>query len=213
MVPQQDTDFVKITVPVEELRKNGFESLDEYNSFRYSDYCFRKFLDAAEKEPYFHNTIFVFVGDHGVAGDATNIYPDAWTSHRLTDEHVPLLFYAPYLLNPQKRPEVVSQIDVLPTIAGMIQQTYVNTTLGRDLLDPNKKNNYAFITNTAGKIGMVTDEFYLIKNLNFPDEELVPIKYSEQQYTRRQRDSAKQRLSVFTSAFFETARYMIMNNK
>ena len=84
----------------------------------------------------------------------------------------------------------------------MIQQTYVNTTLGRDLLDPNKKNNYAFITNTAGKIGMVTDEFYLIKNLNFPDEELVPIKYSEQQYTRRQRDSAKQRLSVFTSAFF-----------
>ena len=213
MVPQKDTDFVKLDVPVDELRKNGFESLDEYNSFRYSDYCFRKFIEAAEKEPYFHNTLFVFIGDHGVAGDATNIYPAAWTSHRLTDEHVPLLFYAPYLLNPQKRSEVVSQIDVLPTIAGMIQQPYVNTTLGRDLLDPNKKNNYAFITNTAGKIGMVTDEFYFIKNLNFPDEELVPIKYSEQQYTSRQRDSAQRRLSEFTSAFFETARYMIMNNK
>ena len=213
MVPQKDTDFVKLDVPVDELRKNGFESLDEYNSFRYSDYCFRKFIEAAEKEPYFHNTLFVFIGDHGVAGDATNIYPAAWTSHRLTDEHVPLLFYAPYLLNPQKRSEVVSQIDVLPTIAGMIQQPYVNTTLGRDLLDPNKKNNYAFITNTAGKIGMVTDEFYFIKNLNFPDEELVPIKYSEQQYTSRQRDSAQRRLFEFTSAFFETARYMIMNNK
>ena len=213
MVPQQDTDFVKLTVPLEELRKNGFESLDEYNSFRYSDYCFKKFIEAAEKESYFHNSIFVFIGDHGVAGDATNIYPAAWTSHRLTDEHVPLLFYAPYMLNPQRRTEVVSQIDVLPTIAGMIQQPYVNTTLGRDLLDPNKKNNYAFITNTAGKIGMVTDEFYLIKNLNFPDEELVPIRYSEQQYTSKQRDSAQRRLSEFTSAFFETARYMIMNNK
>ena len=53
---------------------------------------------------------------------------------RLTDEHIPLLFYAPYLLHPQKRKEVASQIDVLPTIAGMIQESYINTTLGRDLL-------------------------------------------------------------------------------
>ena len=91
-------------------------------------------MEAAQKENYFHNTIFVFVGDHGVAGNAEAMYPAAWTEQRLTDEHVPLLFYAPYLLNPQKRREVVSQIDVLPTIAGMLHQPYVNTTLGRDLL-------------------------------------------------------------------------------
>ena len=108
---------------------------------------------------------------------------------------------------------MVSQIDVLPTIAGMIQQPYINTTLGRDLLDPNKKNNYAFITNTAGKIGIVTDDFFLVKHLNFADEELVPVKYTEQPYTRAQRDSIQQRLSAFASAFFETSRYMIMNNK
>lgn len=213
MIPQHDTDFVKKNVPEEELLKFGFESLDEYNTFRYSDYCFQKFMEAAVKEAYFHNTIFVFVGDHGVAGDASALYPEAWTTHRLTDEHVPLLFYAPYLLQPQLRKEVVSQIDVLPTIAGMIQQPYLNSTLGRDLLDANKKNNYAFITNTAGKIGMVTDDFYLIKQLDFADEELVPVQYSSQHYTPSQRDSARRRLSVFTSAFFETARYMIMNNK
>ena len=213
MIPRQDSDFVKLNVSEQELLKYGFESVDEYNTFRYSDYCFRSFMEAAQKEAYFHNTIFVFIGDHGVAGDASELYPAAWTSHRLTDEHVPLLFYAPYLLKPQWRSEVVSQIDVLPTIAGMIQQPYVNTTLGRDLLDPGKKNNYAFITNTAGKIGVVTDEFYFIKNLNFPDEELVPVKYSNQSYSKVQRDSAQQRLSTFTSAFFETARYLIMNNK
>ncbi|HUM64676.1 MAG TPA: sulfatase-like hydrolase/transferase, partial [Chitinophagaceae bacterium] len=157
MIPQRDTDFVRSVIPEEELIKYGFESLDEYNTFRYSDYCFRKFLEAAKREDYFHNTIFVFVGDHGVAGNAEAMYPPAWTNQRLTDEHVPLLFYAPYILQPQRRTEVVSQIDVLPTIAGMLQQPYINTTLGRDLLDPAKKNNYAFITNTAGKIGMVTD--------------------------------------------------------
>jgi phosphoglycerol transferase MdoB-like AlkP superfamily enzyme len=213
MIPANDTDFAKVEISDELLQKYGFESLNEYNTFRYSDYCFKKFLEAAEKEPYFHNTIFIFIGDHGVAGNAQAIYPSAWTTHRLTDEHVPLLFYAPYLLTPQRRTEVVSQIDVLPTIAGMAQETYVNTTLGRDLLDPLKKNNFAFITNTAGVIGMVTDDFYFTKNLNFPDEQLMPVKYSGLSYTASQRDSVKQKMSEFTSSYFETARYMLMNNK
>lgn len=213
MIPPKDTDFQRLTVAEDELQKYGFESAEEFNTFRYSDYCFRNFIRAAEKEAYFHNTIFVFIGDHGVAGNAEAMYPAAWTEQRLTDEHVPLLFYAPYLLQPQWRSEVVSQIDVLPTIAGMVQQPYVNTTLGRDLLDPAKKNNFAFVTNTAGKIGMVTDDFYFTFNLNFPDEQMVPVRYTTRSYTRAERDSIQQKLSVFTSAFFETAKYMLMNNK
>ena len=31
---------------------------------------YQKFFEAASKEPYFKNTIFVFVGDHGIRGDA-----------------------------------------------------------------------------------------------------------------------------------------------
>jgi len=213
MIPPRDTaDFkIKSETP-ERLLKYGFGSIEEYNSFRYSDYCFKEFMEAAEKEDYFHNTIFVFVGDHGVAGNAEAVYPSAWTKERLTDEHVPLLFYAPYLLKPQKRSEVVSQIDVLPTVAGMIQQPYVNTTLGRDLLDTTKKNNFAFITNTAGKIGIVTDDFYFTTNLNFPDEHMVAVREKGSQYNKAQRDSIQKRLSVFTTAFFETAKYMLMNN-
>ncbi len=213
MIPENDTDFEKIIVSDEELHKYGFESLNEFNTFRYSDYCFRTFIEAAEKEAYFHNTIFVFVGDHGVAGNADAIYPSAWTDQRLTDEHVPLLFYAPYILTPQRRTEVVSQIDVLPTIAGMVQQPYVNTTLGRDLLDPEKKNNFAFITNTAGRIGIVTDNFYFTREINFPDGQLVPIKYNSLSYNKEQRDSIQRSMSEFATAFFETARYLLMNNK
>ncbi len=213
MIPEADSAFKKIKVDDATLHKYGFDALDEFNSFRYSDYCFRKFIEAASAEPYFHNTIFVFLGDHGVAGDATALYPAAWTDQRLTDEHVPLLFYAPYLLQPQWRHEVVSQIDVLPTIAGMLAQPYVNTTLGRDLLDPAKKNNFAFITNTAGKIGIVNDDFYFTKHLEFPEEELVPVRFNNPHYTKAQLDSAKKQMSTFTTAFFETARYMLMNNK
>ena len=126
---------------------------------------------------------------------------------------MPLLFYAPELLPAQKRGEAVSQIDILPTIAGLLHQPYVNTSLGRDLLDPDKKNNYAFITNTAGGIGMVTDDFYFTRNINFPDEELNPVRYGAMNYTKQQQDSVRKQLSAFTNAFFETAKYLIMNNK
>jgi phosphoglycerol transferase MdoB-like AlkP superfamily enzyme len=212
-IPLTDTDFKKLTIPEDQLKRYGFESLDEYNCFRYFDYCFKNFIEAAQKEKYFHNTIFVFVGDHGLAGNADAMYPAAWTDQRLTDEHVPLLFYAPDLLVPQRRTEVVSQIDVLPTIAGMIHQSYINTTLGRDLLDPQKKNNYAFVTNTADAIGMVTDDFFYLRNINSNEEQLSPMKPSANRFNRQQQDSARKTLANFTTAFYETAKYLLMNNK
>lgn len=212
-IPESDTGFKRVFLPDDELKKYGFESLDEFNSFRYSDYCIRQFIEAASREAYFQNTIFVFVGDHGLAGNAEAIYPSVWTEQRLTDEHVPLLFYSPGLLTPQRRTEVVSQIDILPTLAGMVHQSYVNTSLGRDLLDPEKKNNFAFITNTSDAIGIVTDDFYYTRNINSSEEQLNPMRPSAGNFSKQYQDSVKQRLSDFTTAFYETAKYMLMNNK
>ena len=109
--------------------------------------------------------------------------------------------------------EIVSMIDILPTIAGMVHQSYVNTTLGRDLLDPDKKNNYAFVTNTSDAIGMVTDEFYYRRNIDSKEEVLSPMKAGPSRFSQAQKDSARKKLSEFTSAFYETAKYLIMNNK
>jgi len=212
MIPTEDVDFNRQELPADTLHKYGFESVNEYNSFRYSDYCFRKFMEAASKENYFRNTIFVFVGDHGVSGNARAVYPAVWTNQRLTDEHIPLLFYSPFLLQPQKRKEVVSQIDVLPTIAGMIKKPYVNTTLGRDLLQ-SPKNNYAFIVSPDGSIGMITDECYFTKNINFPQEQLFPMKSDQWDIPIQQQQKMQAELSQFASAYFETARWMLVNNK
>jgi phosphoglycerol transferase MdoB-like AlkP superfamily enzyme len=170
-------------------------------------------MEAARREPYFSNTIFVFVGDHGVAGNADGLYPSVWSELRLTDEHVPLLFFAPQLLAPQQRREVVSQIDILPTIAGMLDQSYLNTTLGRDLLDPFKKHDFAFVTNTADLIGMVTNDHVYMRNINSNEEQLRYLRAGTDPHTPAQRDSLRLRLAAFTEAYFETARYLIMNNK
>jgi phosphoglycerol transferase MdoB-like AlkP superfamily enzyme len=213
-IPEEDKDFVPQNIPAAELQKHGFESLKEFNAFAYSDYCFKKFIAAAQKNKYFQNTIFVFVGDHGVEGNAAATYPAAWTEQRLADEHVPLLFYAPQLLTPQQHNETVSQIDVLPTIAGMLQQPYTNTTLGRDLLDPEKKNNSAFIIYHApGWIGTVTDDYFYRKNIRINKEELVTTTNKPLNLTPVQQDSVKKQLSSLTSAFYETARWMLVNNK
>ena len=44
------------------------------NAFRYTDFGFQKFMEAAQKEAYFKNTIFVFVGDHGIRYNGTLDY-------------------------------------------------------------------------------------------------------------------------------------------
>jgi len=213
-IPEEDKDFEQKIIDPEQLKQWGFESLKEYNAFAYTDYCFKKFMEAARQQAYFNNTIFVFVGDHGVEGNAMGLYPPAWTIQRLSDEHVPLLFYAPYLLSPQKRSETVSQIDVLPTIAGMIQQPYVNSTLGRDLLDTTKRTNAAFIVYHApGWIGVVDDHYYFRKNIRIQKEELIPVTKDTLNLTKAQRDSVKNKLSSLTSAIYETSRWMLLNNK
>ncbi len=213
-IPENDRDFIAKNIPDEELKKNGFESLKEYNAFAYTDYCFQKFMEAAKKESYFNNTIFVFVGDHGVEGNVGAAYPNAWTEQRLADEHIPLLFYAPSMLNAGLHSEAVSQIDVLPTIAGMLQQPYTNSTLGRDLLDTSKKENAAFIIYHApGWIGVVNDDYFYRRNIRFNKDELVPVKNGLSVLTPVAKDSVKKHLSELTTAMYETARWMLLNNR
>jgi phosphoglycerol transferase MdoB-like AlkP superfamily enzyme len=211
-IPEGEKEFQKKNISPDTLKKYGFESLNEFNAFRYADFSFEKFIEAAKKEAYFRNTIFVFVGDHGVSGDANAIYGDVWTKERLTDEHVPLLFYAPQLLPAQRRPEVVSQIDVLPTVAALTGQAFTNTTLGRDIYHNQKGNHYAFIIHhDEGRIGLVTDNFYFTRNLNFNQEEIHWFKKCT--YTPAQCDSIKKNMSEVTTAFYETAKWMLLNNK
>ncbi|MEO6327846.1 MAG: sulfatase-like hydrolase/transferase, partial [Ginsengibacter sp.] len=74
-IPEDDKDFERRVFPADTLKKYGFESLDEFQSFCYTDYCFKNFIEAAKQQSYFNNTIFVFIGDHGLEGNAMEMYP------------------------------------------------------------------------------------------------------------------------------------------
>jgi phosphoglycerol transferase MdoB-like AlkP superfamily enzyme len=59
-IPTEDSDFVQRNITNPELKKYGFESLKEFNSFSYTDYCYKIFIETAKQSPYFENTIFCF---------------------------------------------------------------------------------------------------------------------------------------------------------
>jgi phosphoglycerol transferase MdoB-like AlkP superfamily enzyme len=212
-IAKEDADFAIQKIDKSKLKQNCFNSEEEFNALRYFDYSVAKFMEAAKKEAYFNNTIFVFFGDHGVIGNAGSNYPQVWTDQRLTEEHIPLLFYAPKLIAAQQRNEVVSQIDILPTIASLANQQYTNTSLGRNLLDSNKNGNYAFtIFHDAGKIGLVTDSFYFIHNYNTGDNDLFNLK-NNTTVTNSNKEQYMPKYFKIAEGMYETSKWMLRNNK
>jgi len=75
-IPKEDEAAIQQrSFPKDTLEKYGFWSDAEMNAFTYMDYTFKVFMQAASREKYFNNTIFVFVGDHGIRGNAGNMMP------------------------------------------------------------------------------------------------------------------------------------------
>lgn len=224
-IPAEDAKaFKKISFSNDSLKMFGYESNDELNAFRYTDFCFQQFIEAAKKEKYFNNTVFVFVGDHGIRFNGSlNYLPRCYAEQGLTCEHVPLLFYAPKLLQPKRIHDVCSQVDILPTIASLAKMPYTNNTFGRNLLDtfdfPEFKNkmkqeNLAFIIDHDVKtIGLLNNNYYYIKNYKTGKQTMVPMQDTPALPEHKNTDSIKIRLAALTDAYFETAKYLLLNNK
>jgi phosphoglycerol transferase MdoB-like AlkP superfamily enzyme len=213
-IPEEDLkEFNKVQAPADSLRKYGFESLAEMNAFRYTDFGYKKFIEAAQKEKYFNNTVFVFIGDHGIPGNADALFPHSWTAQRLTTMHVPLLIYAPGMLTPKRVHTLSSQTDVLPTIAGLCNIKYRNSTLGKDLLDSTTKG-FAFVFDPDNSMtGVVKGDYLYRKQLRSNKQELVSIINNEPVPNDAEHTAIMHEMNVLTDALFETAKFMLLNNK
>lgn len=135
----------KIDLP---SKKSGREG-----GVKYADYAIGKFLADAKTKPWFDNTIFVFVADHtaGAAGSAEI----EWEDH-----HIPLFIYAPKFVNPQRIDTPISQIDILPTLLGLLDFSYESHFYGQDALSPTYESRY-FVSNYQ-KVGYVKDNTAVI---------------------------------------------------
>jgi len=215
-IPSQDeAAFHKVQVSADSLKQFGFESNEEMNAFRYTDFCYEKFMEAAAKEKYFGNTIFIFVGDHGIAGNAGKMFPRAWTEERLDNMHVPLLFYAPALLQPKRIHDFVSQVDLLPTAAGLAKINYHNTSLGRDLLDSahTPDRSFSFIYDPdQDYYGLLMGDYLYREQMNTHQGSLYSA-ISDDPVDPAKTGDVLEKMTGFTKAMYETSRYLLLNNK
>jgi len=217
-IQQEDLqEFQRVNVSHDSLRQFGFESNDELNAFRYTDFGYKKFIKAAQREKYFENTIFLFIGDHGIPGDAGGMFPKAWTNQKLTAENVPMLIYAPKLLKPQRISDFCSQVDVLPTLAGLSNINYQNTTLGRDILDTSRYHSaqaFSFIYSPDDEyIGIIKGNYFYRRQIKGNKEEMVSAINNDPVPAETQNGASKKQMKQLTDAIYETAKYMLLNNK
>jgi phosphoglycerol transferase MdoB-like AlkP superfamily enzyme len=218
IAPEDLGEFQPIDVPLEKLRAHGFDSLKEFNAFRYTDFSFRKFMTAARRSAYFESTVFIFIGDHGIGGNAGTMFPAAWTEQALTAYHVPLLFYAPKLLPPRRLAAPASMLDVLPTAAGIAGIAYRNSGLGRDLLHRQEidagRGNAAFILDHNNKtLGVVQGRHYGYRQLQGDRTGFVWADFNAPPPPAEESTAGLSEHLALADAFHETARYLLLNNR
>ena len=113
------------------------------NAVRYADHALGRFLDSARARPYFEDTLFVLMGDHGA-----RVYGAAEVP--LASYEVPILFIGPGVVPAGVRDDsLVSSLDVPPTVLGALGIDYDSRFFGRDLFHSDPESGRVFLTHNA----------------------------------------------------------------
>lgn len=204
-IPDDRRDFELAELDQETLVENGFGSLAAYNGLRFLDYSIGHFFKLARRAAYFKNTIFVMYGDHGTHAPT----PIPWEQLRLAQYHVPLVIYAPGLIEERRRIDTVaSLVDAMPTCLSLMGIAYLNTTLGRNLLVSRPGDRrFALVP-----YGLLTDEFLLRVD---PRDEAHLYRYRSDTPMVELHDQFVEetmRLQRFYEGLYETSKYLIHHN-
>jgi len=110
------------------------------SAVKYSDWAIGKFVQDAQTRPWFKNTVFVFLADHTSNGRGrTDLPPENY--------RIPLIVYAPGTIAPGRIDYVASQIDVAPTVLGLLGISYTSRFFGQDILNEGEHHQRAFMAN------------------------------------------------------------------
>ncbi len=108
---------------------------------KYTDYAIGRFLDDAKNKPWFNDTLFVIVADHCASAAGKSKLP-------VPGYHIPMVMYAPKLLKPGKYKELVSQIDIAPTLIDVLGVEGDDHFFGTSVFEQGKNfQRRAFISN------------------------------------------------------------------
>ena len=135
----------KIDIPADSKSRKG--------GVKYTDYSIMKFFEMAQKQPWFKNTVFVIVADHCSSSAGKTELP-------MDKYRIPAMIYAPEFVAPQKFSQITSQIDVMPTVLGLLNFKYQSKFLGQDVFSKNFVPR-AYIA-TYQDLGFVKDNYLTV---------------------------------------------------
>ena len=130
----------------------------------YADMALRKFFQKVRTQEWFKNTIFILLPDH-----STLVSADPEYSTSIGNTRIPIIYYAPGYIEPGVDNQVTQQIDVMPTLLGMMGYKEPFFAYGRDI---NRNDRPQFAVNyTTGQFQMVIGDTLLFRN----DKELTAV--------------------------------------
>ncbi|MBQ6378232.1 MAG: sulfatase-like hydrolase/transferase [Prevotella sp.] len=115
------------------------EGIIIHKCIRYTDMAIGRFFEKASREPWFNNTIFVLTSDH------TNLTDHAYYETDLGGFCSPIIIYEPgnSERQPEIQPKIAQQIDILPTLMGMLHYPKPYFAFGIDLLNTEPDDTWA----------------------------------------------------------------------
>ncbi len=105
------------------------EELPIHKSIRYADYSLRKFFEEASKAKWYNNTLFVLVADH------TGVSNDGFYNNSVGTFEIPIIFYSPAMLKPERITKVAQQIDIMPSVLSLLNYPKDYFAFGNNLFD------------------------------------------------------------------------------
>ncbi|MBM9549108.1 sulfatase-like hydrolase/transferase [Leptospira sp. 201903074] len=138
-----------------EIYDSTVTDFDYLNTYHYSDAALETFMKEIRKRKYFEDTLFVFVGDH--------------THHRYLsyyeDRMVPFLLYAPKYIKPILDDRISSQLDVLPTILGVVGRETFFSGFGKDMRASGVKSGITYFA-YGSACGWIDEEKILYQSVD-----------------------------------------------
>jgi len=214
-IPEDNAGFKIIELPKDKDKRYGFRSQGRYNAVRFMDHSVGEFIRMMKQESFFGNTVFAFHGDHGIFSLPSPQMPKYYDKLNLVNFNVPFILYGPEILTEPKRVSLAaSEVDVFPTLAGLAGIPYVNTTLGRDLLNPYPGMEYYAFLSTPDSRSIIEENYMFRSGANGEKPYLYDLHAAEpDKNVIHQHPELANKLNALAEAFLETSRYMLYFNK
>ena len=166
----------------------------------YADWSIRQFMTKAAQQPWFENTIFVLLGDHGkLVGTPECESPQSYN-------HIPLMIYGKDI-KPDNIDKFCGQIDLAPTLLSLLNISYTQNNFGINLFEEERPCMFFTADNLVGARDSSCIYIYI------PDsQQELRYKITDIGLTVAEDNIKFQTLKEYCFSMLQCAEYMVSNH-